>query len=147
MVAVVVKSGYAGRYRGDSPPSSRKTIRSPGSVALVAVQITITVILVSQTPQPDGAIVFGRAKNGVQSRYTRGTREPCQARSFSVWESIMEVDGERERICMRWPERTGACLPLIGTLGKYVGLIGHDMQTFSLEKNVVPELWSVWLCL
>lgn len=31
--------------------------------------------------------------------------------------------------------RTGACLPLIGTLGKYVGLIGHDMQTSALKKN------------
>ena len=36
---------------------------------------------------------------------------------------------------MRWPERTGACLPLIGTLGKYVGLIGHDMQTSALKKT------------
>ena len=52
----------------------------------------------------------------------------------------MEVDSgrwsmERERVCMRWPERTGACLPLIGTLGKYVGLIGHDMQTSALKKR------------
>ena len=31
--------------------------------------------------------------------------------------------------------RTGACLPLIGTLGKYVGLIGHDMQTSALKKT------------
>ena len=31
--------------------------------------------------------------------------------------------------------RTGACLPLIGTLGKYVGLIGHDVQTSALKKT------------
>ena len=50
--------------------------------------------------------------------------------------SILEYgERERERVCMRWPERTGACLPLIGTLGKYVGLIGHDMQTSALKKR------------
>ncbi len=44
----------------------------------------------------------------------------------------MKVDGENMHALAR---RTGACLSLIGTLGKYVGLIGHDMQTSALKKT------------
>ena len=35
--------------------NNRKAIKSTDSVGLIAVQITNTVILVSQNPQPDGA--------------------------------------------------------------------------------------------
>lgn len=61
----------------------------------------------------------------------------------------MKVDGEMERVCMRWPGGRGRVFHLLEPWGNMwgLGLIGHDMQTFSLERNVVPELWSVWLCL
>ncbi len=48
-------------------------------------------------------------------------------------------------LIMRWPEVWGgACLGVIGFLGKdYVGLIGQIFSAL-VRKNVVPELCSLW---
>ena len=131
---VGVKPGCAGSTEVicDQVVSSRQTQYD-------AVLIIITAILVSQTSQPDGA-KYLEEREGCANGVPKGT---LTSSVVSVW----EVYGGRWREYACAGPKDGGVSSTYWNLGEICGAYRTRHADLSLEKNVVPELWSVWLCL